>query len=131
MSCRCRYIGTKLTYSRHPLIGRHRRSGGQSHRKAYGGRPLCSAGVSFLVNLLGPKRLELLLELVPTARIISLLVNLGNPNIRADVPETQRAAEVLGRDLEMLPASSDNELDAAFATCRIHTSLFGVISLLH
>ena len=46
-------------------------------------------GVSFLVNLLGPKRLELLLELVPTAKIISLLVNLGNPNIRADVPETQ------------------------------------------
>ena len=75
-------------------------------------------GVSFLVNLLGPKRLELLLELVPTAKIISLLVNLGNPNIRADVPETQRAAEVLGRDLEMLTASSDNELDAAFATIK-------------
>src|SRR5215472_930862 len=63
-------------------------------------------GVSILVSVLGPKRLELLLELVPAARTISLLVNPGNPNIRTDVPETQRAAEVLGRQLEVLTAST-------------------------
>jgi putative tryptophan/tyrosine transport system substrate-binding protein len=73
-------------------------------------------GVSLLVSVLGPKRLELLLELVPTARIVFLLVNPGNPNIRADVPEMQRAAETLERHLEVLTASSENELDMAFAT---------------
>jgi len=75
-------------------------------------------GVSVLVSVLGPKRLELLLELVPTARIISLLVNPDNPNTRVDVPETQRAAEALGRHLEVLTASTENELDTAFATIK-------------
>src|SRR5215469_12978173 len=75
-------------------------------------------GVSILVSVLGPKRLELLLELVPAATTISLLVNPSNPNIRADVPETQRAAEALGRHLEVLTASTENELDTAFATIK-------------
>jgi putative tryptophan/tyrosine transport system substrate-binding protein len=75
-------------------------------------------GVSVLVSVLGPKRLELLVELVPTARIVFLIVNPGNPNVRADVPETQRAAEALGRHLEVLTASSENELDTAFATIK-------------
>ena len=75
-------------------------------------------GVSLLVSVLGPKRLELLLELVPTARIISLLANPGNPNIRADVPEAQRAAESLGRHLEVLTASTENELDTAFIAAK-------------
>jgi putative tryptophan/tyrosine transport system substrate-binding protein len=75
-------------------------------------------GVSILVSVLGPKRLELLLELVPAATTISLLVNPSNPNIRADVPETQRAAETLGRHLEVLTASTENELDTAFATIK-------------
>jgi len=75
-------------------------------------------GVSILVSVLGPKRLELLLELVPAATTISLLVNPGNPNIRADVPETQRAAEALGRHLKVLTASTENELDMAFASIK-------------
>jgi putative ABC transport system substrate-binding protein len=75
-------------------------------------------GVSILVSVLGPKRLELLLELVPTARTVSLLVNPSNPNIRADIPETQQAAEALGRHLEVLTASSENEFDPAFATIK-------------
>ena len=75
-------------------------------------------GVSILVSVLGPKRLELLLELVPAATTISLLVNPGNPNIRADVPETQRAAEALGRHLEVLTASTENELDTAITTIK-------------
>jgi putative ABC transport system substrate-binding protein len=75
-------------------------------------------GVSLLVSVLGPKRLEFLLELVSTVRIISLLANPGNPNIRADVPETRRAAEALGRHLEVLTASTENELDTAFATIK-------------
>jgi putative ABC transport system substrate-binding protein len=75
-------------------------------------------GVNLLVSDLAPKRLEFLLELVPTAGIISLLINPGNPNIRADVPETQRAAEALGRHLEVLTASTENELDTAITTIK-------------
>src|SRR5215467_4173472 len=75
-------------------------------------------GVTIAVSVLGPKRLELLLELVPTARIISLLVNPRNPNIRTDIPETQRAAEALGRHLEVLTASTENEIDTALATIK-------------
>ena len=75
-------------------------------------------GVTIAVSVLGPKRLELLLELVPTARIISLLVNPRNPNIRTDIPETQRAAEALGRHLELLTASTENEIDTALATIK-------------
>jgi putative ABC transport system substrate-binding protein len=74
--------------------------------------------VTIAVSVLGPKRLELLLELVPTARIISLLVNPRNPNIRTDIPETQRAAEALGRHLELLTASTENEIDTALATIK-------------
>jgi putative tryptophan/tyrosine transport system substrate-binding protein len=80
-------------------------------------------GVSGLVSVLGPKRLEILLELVPTARIISLLVNPSNPNIQEDVPETQRAAEALGRHLEVLTASTENELDTVFATIKANALL--------
>jgi putative ABC transport system substrate-binding protein len=75
-------------------------------------------GVSVLISILGPKRVELLLELVPTARIISLLVNLVNPNVRADVPEMQRAADALGRRLEVFAASSESEIDTAFAAIK-------------
>jgi putative tryptophan/tyrosine transport system substrate-binding protein len=75
-------------------------------------------GVSLLVSLLGPKRSEVLLELVPNARTISLLVDPENPNIRADVPEAQQAAQALGRHLEVLTASTENELDAAFTNTK-------------
>jgi len=75
-------------------------------------------GVSLLVSVLGPKRLELLLEFVPAARKIFLLVNPGNPNIRGDVPETQQAAEALGRHLEVLTASTEQELDTVFTTMK-------------
>jgi putative tryptophan/tyrosine transport system substrate-binding protein len=47
-----------------------------------------------------------------------LLANPGNPNIRADVPETQQAAEALRRHLEVLTASTERELDAVFTTMK-------------
>ena len=47
-------------------------------------------GVSFLTTELMPKRLELLSELVPQARVIALLVNPNNPSYRAHDHETCR-----------------------------------------
>jgi putative ABC transport system substrate-binding protein len=45
-----------------------------------------------------------------------LLVNPNNPNIAFDAPETEAAAKALGRRLEVLTASTESDLDAAFTT---------------
>jgi putative ABC transport system substrate-binding protein len=71
-------------------------------------------GVSILAIDLTPKRLELLAELVPQAREIALLVNPdeANPCIGA----VQEAARVKGVQLPIVKASTESEIDAAFAT---------------
>jgi putative tryptophan/tyrosine transport system substrate-binding protein len=72
-------------------------------------------GVSLLNAELAPKRLALLHELVPTATIIALLVNPGNPNAESLSQDTQAAARTLGLELHVLHASSERDFDAAFA----------------
>ena len=81
-------------------------------------------GASLIGGSLGPKRLELLRELVPDAALIAVLLNptlpssLLNPTIsNAEIQsrELQAAAGSLGRTLHLLHASTDDELDAAFA----------------
>ncbi|HWX36903.1 MAG TPA: ABC transporter substrate-binding protein, partial [Steroidobacteraceae bacterium] len=73
-------------------------------------------GVTYLISMLGPKRLELLSELLPSTSTMALLVNPGNPNVGADAPETEAAANALGRRLEVLTASTEGDLEAAFTT---------------
>ena len=73
-------------------------------------------GVFTLVSALGPKQLEILHEILPSAGTIVLLVNASNPNAQADAPEEQAAAHVLGQRLEVLTASTDGDLEAAFTT---------------
>ena len=66
---------------------------------------------------LGPKQLELLHELVPTASSIALLVNAANPVLAEPTTKNvQAAARTLGLQLHVLNASTDKEIDAAFAT---------------
>jgi len=72
-------------------------------------------GVFVLTTMLGPKRLELLRELLPSISTIALLVNPNNPNV-ADARETEAAANALGRRLEVLTASTERDLEAAFTT---------------
>jgi putative tryptophan/tyrosine transport system substrate-binding protein len=71
-------------------------------------------GISLLAVDLTPKRLELLSELVPHARVISLLVNPNNAN--PWIGDVQKAARVKGVQLHILKASTEDEIDAAFAT---------------
>jgi putative ABC transport system substrate-binding protein len=63
-----------------------------------------------------PKLLEMLHELLPTKRIVGLLVNPANP-VLADnqTREFLAAAQTLGVELHVLNASTDSDLDAAFA----------------
>jgi putative ABC transport system substrate-binding protein len=65
----------------------------------------------------GPKRLELLHEVVPTANSIALLVNPTSPNlVDADLREQQPAAHALGLKLHVLHASTDRDFDTVFAS---------------
>jgi putative tryptophan/tyrosine transport system substrate-binding protein len=67
----------------------------------------------------GPKRLELLHEVVPVAKIFALLVNPSSPHLaQGDAREQQAAAQTLGVQLRILPASIDRDLDDVFITLR-------------
>ncbi len=73
-------------------------------------------GVSVMLAELMTKRLELLSELVPHARVIALLVNPNNAVSDAMVRDVERAARAMAREVQILNASNENEIDAAFAT---------------
>jgi putative ABC transport system substrate-binding protein len=72
-------------------------------------------GVSFLTVALAAKRLALLHELVPTASIVGLLINPNNPNAETVAKEVREAVRNLGLRLHIVNASSERDIDAAFA----------------
>src|SRR5271170_1946230 len=73
-------------------------------------------GITNLNVEVGPKRLELLRELVPNATIIALLVNPTNPSLAEPFTQAIKAAAgTLGLQLHVLEVSSDPEFDRAFA----------------
>jgi putative ABC transport system substrate-binding protein len=73
-------------------------------------------GVSVMTTELLPKRLELLSELVPQARVIALLVNPNNTSTEVMIRDVQDAARAKGLQLTILKAGSEGEIDAAFAS---------------
>jgi putative tryptophan/tyrosine transport system substrate-binding protein len=74
-------------------------------------------GVTTLNTELGPKRLQLLRELIPTAKIIALLVNPTSPFITENISkDLQSAARTLGLQLHILNASTERDFDTVFAT---------------
>ena len=76
-------------------------------------------GVTTLNFEIAPKRLEVLRELLPTTTIMAMLVNpLNNPAVvETDLRQTQAAAHTLGLQMiHVLEASSDRDLEGAFAT---------------
>jgi putative ABC transport system substrate-binding protein len=74
-------------------------------------------GITNLNAVVGPKRLELMHELIPTATIMALLVNPTSPAVAASVTrEVQAAARTLGLQVHILSASTESEFDTVFAT---------------
>jgi putative tryptophan/tyrosine transport system substrate-binding protein len=74
-------------------------------------------GVVTLNVEVAPKRLELLHELVPTARIIAALINPTNPVLAETLTrDLQTAAHTLGVQLHILHASSEREFNTVFAS---------------
>jgi putative ABC transport system substrate-binding protein len=73
-------------------------------------------GVSILVFELNPKRFELLSEVVPQAKVIALLVNPNSSSAERQIRAVQEAAQPKGVQLPILKASTESEIDAAFAS---------------
>ena len=73
-------------------------------------------GVSFLLSSLGPKRQELLAELVPNARRLAALINPTLSDAENQLGETQDAANRLGRELVVLKPRNQKEIESAFTT---------------
>jgi putative ABC transport system substrate-binding protein len=73
-------------------------------------------GISSLTIELTQKRVELLCELVPQARVIALLVNPTNPTAERVVREVLEAANIKSVQLRVLRAGTETEIRAAFST---------------
>jgi putative tryptophan/tyrosine transport system substrate-binding protein len=67
--------------------------------------------VFFASGHLGAKRMELLCELVPKAAIIAVLMD---PRFANELPAVEGAGRALGRQIVVMKAASERELDAAF-----------------
>lgn len=72
-------------------------------------------GVSSMNHELLAKRLELLLEVVPGATRIAVLVNPNSAYAESTASEAQRIASAIGRQIEILHASTDRDIDTVFA----------------
>ena len=73
-------------------------------------------GVSFVAGMLGPKRLELLRQLVPTVVTIAMLVGTDALEGRVERRDVELAAQALGQQLIVKPVASEGELDGAFTS---------------
>jgi putative ABC transport system substrate-binding protein len=82
-------------------------------------------GVSDLANELMPKRFELLCELVPKAASIALLVNPNNELTERQVGAAEEAAQAKGVQLAIFKATTEAEIEAAFAQLHADALLVG------
>jgi putative ABC transport system substrate-binding protein len=71
-------------------------------------------GITFLVNALTAKQLQLLQELVPKAKVIGFLVNPNDPNLSSQMNQAREATNALGHKLVIANASTERDLESAF-----------------
>jgi putative tryptophan/tyrosine transport system substrate-binding protein len=72
-------------------------------------------GITSLNNEVGPKRLELLREMLPNASALGLLVDPTSATVTSTLRNAQMAAQTLGVELNVLNARSELEINAAFS----------------
>jgi putative ABC transport system substrate-binding protein len=73
-----------------------------------------ATGANILAAEMDGKRLGLLHELIPNAARVGLLLNPNFPAYPTQLNELQRAATIIGLQVEVLRANTDGEIDAAF-----------------
>jgi putative tryptophan/tyrosine transport system substrate-binding protein len=74
-----------------------------------------ATGVHLLTGALDPKRLGLLRELAPEATLVGVLLNPNVEDFQFRVADVQEAARTVGLQIHVLRATTDPEIDAAFA----------------
>jgi putative ABC transport system substrate-binding protein len=72
-------------------------------------------GVTFFTNALSGKRLELLREIAPSAKLVAALVNPQNARAERDTADLALAAARIGLGIEVLRAGTPDEIDSSFA----------------
>jgi putative tryptophan/tyrosine transport system substrate-binding protein len=72
-------------------------------------------GITSIAGALAPKRLDLVREFLRDDTAIAILINPSNPLANAERQDTEAAAHTIGRRLEVLTASTEGEIDEAFA----------------
>jgi putative ABC transport system substrate-binding protein len=77
-------------------------------------------GITFIGASLGGKRLELARELVPNGGVIALLTHPGSPDALEELRELQSDANAIGQQLLVLSATSEDDLESAFASMAQH-----------
>ena len=75
-----------------------------------------ATGVSVLLAEMEGKRLGLLRDMVPAAHLIAVLLNPHSPVSASELKDVQQAARAVGQQIHILNASSEYDLDAAFAS---------------
>ncbi len=73
-------------------------------------------GVNVFTAVMDTKRFGLLRELVPTAALIAVLTNPTNPNAESQLEDVQEAARAVSQQIHILHASTERDLESAFAT---------------
>jgi putative ABC transport system substrate-binding protein len=73
-------------------------------------------GATSIGGELAPKRLELIREVVPTARLIGILINPNNPLSAIQLAEAETAARAIGQSLKVLTARNETEIEAVFVS---------------
>jgi putative ABC transport system substrate-binding protein len=94
-------------------------------------------GVAVLLEVLSAKRLGLLRDLVPDATLIAVLLDPRWTNFQDQLKDVQEAARTVGQQIHLLHASTEGEIDAAFAAAKevhagammVGTSLFFTVQL--
>jgi putative tryptophan/tyrosine transport system substrate-binding protein len=73
-------------------------------------------GITFLLNTLGPKELEVLFELVPKADLVAALINPKSSTAASQLKDLQDTARASGRQLRIFHASTDRDIEMVFAS---------------
>jgi len=77
-------------------------------------------GITFIGASLGGKRLELARELMPNVGVVALLTHPHSPDALEELRELQSAAKAIGQQLLVVSATSERDLESAFASIAQH-----------
>jgi putative tryptophan/tyrosine transport system substrate-binding protein len=75
-----------------------------------------ATGIAFMATQLGPKRLELVRDLLPKATVVAMLANPTTPDAVQEIGAVQATAPAIGLQLKMLNATNLNEIESGVAS---------------